>query len=267
MAGTKKALFFDVDGTLLSEVSGIVPESAVLALKMARAAGHLVFINTGRTYCLLGPVKDMVKVDGYCCGCGTRIIVNRQVLFSATIPHERGLQIKGDILNYGIDAVLEGTESCYFKRKASRFPRIEELRESIAKEGHVSPFSLEEDCYDFDKFCFMADEQSDLAGFSRAIGLDYDIIDRGGGFYECVPAGYSKATAIEIILKEYGFELSDVYVFGDSTNDLSMFEYAKNCILMGHHDVELEPYATFFTKNVEEDGIAYAMNKLGLLGS
>jgi len=34
---------------------------------------------------------------------------------------------------------------------------------------------------------------------------------------------------------------------------------------MGHHSVELEPYATFYTKNVEDDGVAYAMKKLGLV--
>ena len=47
-----KALFYDIDGTLLSEKTGRVPESAVQALKEARAKGHLVFINTGRVYAL-----------------------------------------------------------------------------------------------------------------------------------------------------------------------------------------------------------------------
>lgn len=265
MTGSKKALFFDIDGTLLSEVDKTVPESARRALVRARANGHLVFINSGRTYCLIGPIKDLVEVDGYCCGCGTRIIVGDEVIYSATIPHERGLQIKRDVLKYKLDGVLEGTESCYFRKEKSRIARLEEIRSSIASGGNVSPFGWDEDCYDFDKLCVLTDEQSDLAGFSRAMGLDFDIIDRGDGFYECVPAGHSKATAIEVVLEKYGIALSDAYVFGDSTNDLSMFEYAKNCILMGHHDVELEPYATFFTKNVEADGIEYAMEKLGLI--
>lgn len=265
MTGSKKALFFDIDGTLLSEVDKTVPESARQALMRARAQGHLVFINSGRTYCLIGPIKDLVEVDGYCCGCGTRIIVGDEVLYSATIPHERGLQMKRDVLKFNLDGVLEGTESCYFRKEKSRIPRLEEIRSSIAGGGNVSPYGWDEDCYDFDKLCVMADETSDLAGFSRALGLEFDIIDRGAGFYECVPAGHSKATAIGVVQEKYGIALEDVYVFGDSTNDLSMFEYAKNCILMGHHDVELEPYATFFTKNVEADGIEYAMDKLGLL--
>lgn len=54
-------------------------------------------------------------------------------------------------------------------------------------------------------------------------------------------------------------------MFGDSGNDLAMFRYASNCILMGKHDEILEPYATFETKEVEEDGIAYAMKELGII--
>ena len=81
------------------------------------------------------------------------------------------------------------------------------------------------------------------------------MIDRGGGFYECVPMGHSKASAIEWILKQYGIALEDAWVFGDSMNDLSMFQYVPNTVVMGKHDAGLEPYATFTAKTVEEDGI------------
>jgi len=80
-----------------------------------------------------------------------------------------------------------------------------------------------------------------------------------------VPRGHSKATAIDQVLKHCGISLEDAYVFGDSSNDLSMFRYASNCVLMGHHSPVLEPYASFVTKTVEEDGIAYAMKELGII--
>ena len=52
------------------------------------------------------------------------------------------------------------------------------------------------------------------------------------------------------------------YVFGDSSNDLAMFQHAGQR-RMGAHDQVLEPYTEFVTKTVEEDGIAYAMKKYG----
>ena len=49
----RKALFFDIDGTLLVDASKELPKSAAIALTEARRAGHLIFINSGRTRCLI----------------------------------------------------------------------------------------------------------------------------------------------------------------------------------------------------------------------
>ena len=46
MSTNKKALFFDIDGTILSEITGKIPESASAALQKAHDLGHLLFINT-----------------------------------------------------------------------------------------------------------------------------------------------------------------------------------------------------------------------------
>lgn len=262
---SRKALFFDVDGTLLSEVTRTVPESAAEALAEARRRGHLVFINTGRIYSYIGPIKDLVEADGYLCGCGTYIVAEGEVLYSHSIPHERGLQIKKDILAYGFDGILEGAKGCYFRKEISWIPEIERLRVLVTEGGGIAPYGWEEDCYEFDKLCAIADEHSDKEGLFKALQPDINVIDRGNNFYECVPAGHSKATAIEFVLRKYGLSLEDAYVFGDSTNDLAMFKYAKHAILMGNHDTKLEPYASFITKTVEEDGIAYAMKMLGLI--
>ena len=118
---------------------------------------------------------------------------------------------------------------------------------------------------EINKFCILTDSQSDRAGLLRDLDLDIAVIDRGEGFYECVPEGFTKATAIDVVLETYGLTLEDAYVFGDSTNDIAMFEHVPNAVLMGKHSPELEPYASFLTKNVEQDGIWYAMEKLGLL--
>ena len=49
----RKALFFDIDGTLLTDEKKELPESAKNAIEAARRAGHLVFINSGRARCLM----------------------------------------------------------------------------------------------------------------------------------------------------------------------------------------------------------------------
>ena len=85
-----KALFFDIDGTLLSEKTRRVPDSAKEALKQAREKGHLVLINTGRVYPHLHEIRSQVDADGFLCGCGTYVRVKDEVLYHHVIPHERG---------------------------------------------------------------------------------------------------------------------------------------------------------------------------------
>lgn len=264
MSKRTKALFFDIDGTLLSEKTGKIPESAKEALKEARRRGHMVFINSGRVYGHLKDIRAEVEADGYLCGCGTYIVVEDKVIYCHRIPRERGIQIKKDIDECGLDGALEAIEGCYIHREVSRIPRVEELKNAVRKAGAALEYDWQDNCYDFDKIYLGSDEQSrckELFGRLK----DFEIINRGGGFYECVPRGHSKATAMDLVLKHYGISLDDAYVFGDSSNDLEMFRFAVNCVLMEKHDDVLEPYATFETKDVDDDGIAYAMMELGII--
>ena len=187
-----------------------------------------------------------------------------RVMYSYHIPHERGLEIKSHIDACGLDGALEASDGIHIHRSQSPIPRVEQMKASLRRSDCLSEYDWEDDCYDYDKFYLISGENSrpkELFGRLR----DMEIIDRGNGEYECVPRGHSKATAIDLVLKHYGISLDDAYVFGDSGNDLAMFRYASNCILMGKHDEVLEPYATFETKEVEEDGIAYAMKELGII--
>ena len=93
MSTNKKALFFDIDGTILSEITGKIPESASAALKKAHDLGHLLFINTGRTICCLPPMICQLPFSGYLCGCGSYIVYNDEVLTSTQIPKERQAEI------------------------------------------------------------------------------------------------------------------------------------------------------------------------------
>ena len=260
----KIALFFDIDGTLFSETLRQVPQTAVLALKKTRERGNLVFINTGRTWCQTEEIRNLVENDGMLCGCGTYITAGGRVIYDRRIAPRRAEEIKGAIRRFGFDAVLEGVDGCYFCEGGPVMEMTRQFQRNHRERGVYSPDGWEDPTREISKFCVVADENSDRRGLFAALP-DFDIIDRGQNFYECVPAGHSKASAIEVILKEYGLKKGDAWVFGDSMNDLSMFAYAENAVLMGKHDRGLEPYATFTTRTVEEDGIAYALETLGLL--
>lgn len=61
-----KALFFDIDGTLVSFQTHQIPVSAVRAIEQAKERGIQVYISTGRPFALINNLGDIRHlIDGY----------------------------------------------------------------------------------------------------------------------------------------------------------------------------------------------------------
>ncbi len=80
-----------------------------------------------------------------------------------------------------------------------------------------------------------------------------------------VPNGHSKATGIDFVLKYFNIDDKNSFAFGDSNNDIDMFERVSNSIVMGNGNPELFDNATFVTKHIDEDGIEYAMKYFDII--
>lgn len=259
------ALFFDIDGTVLSSVTHTIPQSAMDAMAQAQKNGHLLFINTGRTICALPKELYEFKFDGYLCGCGTYLVYRNEILLESHMDPARGREIADKARECSVGVVMEGTEDIIFPKEPSRFTMLEQARIHFGSLGLGEKMYIGEGDCSCDKFFFYTDEQSDLDTIFRFLAPDMDVIDRENGNYEIIQKGFSKGTACEAILKKFGMDLDQAYVFGDSMNDLSMFRYATHTIAMGQHSPGLEPYTEFVTRAVEEDGIAHAMKHYGLI--
>lgn len=253
------ALFFDIDGTLISELTGKIPESAREAMRKAKDNGHKLFINTGRTLCSLPPAIKAFGFDGLLCGCGTYLLYQDQVLLESAIPFERGRELIDAMESCCVEGFLEGTEDIYFSSRVYRFEQLESTRRYMAGLGLGRESWLERKDFQYDKMLVYIDDKSDKERFFQLLRPDIEPIDRGGGMYECIQKEFSKATAIQYMQEYLGLDQDDIYVVGDSSNDLSMFQYAAHGIAMGAHDAVLDPYTEYVTDTVENDGIKKAL--------
>ena len=261
----RAVLFFDIDGTVLSENTKEVPESAVRAMRAAQEQGHLLFINTGRTICSVPSEVRRVRFDGYLCGCGTYLLYGDEILFASSIPQERGKQIIREMERCSLSGIAEGVEDVYFPERITRFENLEQSRRYFREKGMGIEETLESDRFTYDKLFVYSDEKSDLDRFLKFIEEDMEAIDRGSNAYEVIQKGYSKATACGFMLDRLGIPKDRAYVFGDSSNDLSMFQFAQHTVAMGVHSPVLDPYTEYVTNAVEEDGIANALKHYGLI--
>lgn len=256
----KKILFFDIDGTLLSHRTFEIPESAKNAIRKAKENGHLVFINTGRTISVVSKeVKDL-GFDGYICGCGSYIEVDGKVIYSNDLDESMYDKIIGKIEEYDIDAVLEGRKAVYYNRDTSTDPILTDF---IENDYPVETYKAEN--IQFDKMYIKhADNQyfEDFRDFTKDL---FDFIDHGNGSGEMVPKGHSKASGIDFVLNHFDIDDKNSFGFGDSNNDIHMFDRVTNSIVMGNGNPELFDRATFVTKDVDEDGIEHAMKHFEII--
>lgn len=263
-----KALFFDIDGTLVDNKTKQLPKSAVNILKELRNKGHKVILNSGRVYCMLQGILNDIDVDGFICGCGTQINIDTQLIYKNKITIDRANFIKERLLEYNFEAILEAQDKAYMSSIPFKNKNMDRLYDIVSKLCHIELNSFGDKTYTFDKFCIIDENGRKNPLLRKFIDElnDFYIIDRNNSFYEFVPKGNSKGEAILKTLEYYNISLDDCYVFGDSMNDLTMFTCgARHRIIMKKHDKSLEKYASFETKDVLDDGIEYAIKSLNIL--
>lgn len=261
----KKIIFFDIDGTLISEGTHYLPPSTVQAIRQARANGHLAFINTGRTHFNLEPELKAIGFDGYVCGCGTRIYLGDTPIFTHTIPHQTCVKVVAKLRECRISALFEADEKGFYDTQTPFNETIRRLCEQLGdRAADIGP-ALEDPSTHFDKFVVWLNEGSDVDTFLRFISETFDYIDRGGNFGEIVPKGCSKATGIQFLLDYFGLPLRNSYAIGDSTNDLPMLCFVPNSIAMGNSMKEILPFCAYQTADLMDDGIAKALRHYGLI--
>jgi hypothetical protein len=261
----QKVMFFDIDGTLLPSGETVFTPSAMDAIKKARANGHLMFINTGRTKANLDDYMLHAGFDGYVCACGTYIILNDRVEFYQHTEDTVCQRVIALAKDCRIDIVFESWHGIYYNPDEILLESSMGLIHALEKHDMITR-GFDPQGFNFDKFVTFMRPDSDLSGFVEAVSSWYDYIDRGHGFGEFVPKGHSKATGIQWILDHFHLPLSAAHAVGDSTNDLPMLRYVPHSIAMGNSDpVSLFDEVEFVTRSIDQDGIAYALEHYGFI--
>lgn len=263
----RKIAFFDVDGTLTSEIDGSIPASTIDAIRAARANGNLMFINTGRCYENLEEKFHAIGFDGYVCGCGTNIYCEDREILRVSQSHETTMALLTQARKVDVDIIFESYKQTVFDMsRPLHDPEAIFMYDTYYELNHHMP--TPETIPDFycDKFVIWFQEESQLSEFRKVSDPLFDCIDRGGKFREFVPLGYTKATGLQCVLDHYGLTKEDAYVFGDSNNDLPMLTYVKNSVAMGNaNPASLFDHVAYVTKKSSEGGIAAALEHFGFI--
>lgn len=258
----KKAVFFDIDGTLWDERMRI-PESTKEAVRTLRENGNYAFICSGRSrsnICsenLLG-----IGFDGVVAACGTHIDFHGKTVYEQLLTKEQVAHALAVIDRHHMLAVLEGPNYIYVDAgDFSDDPYVIYLRKELGE--NVKPIEGSRE-FEINKLSV------DLKGASLELVLEeleesFDVIVHNEWLIEIIPKGYSKATGIRKVCEMLDIAMEDTYAFGDSANDLEMLAFVSHGIAMGNGTREAKAAAEYVTTDIMEEGIKNGLLHYGLI--
>lgn len=249
--------FFDIDGTLATGTS--VPQSAADALARMRARGDLVFICTGRARAYV-EAHFGAYADGFVCNNGRLAFMDQRLLVDEPLTAEQVATFTAALDDVGAGYAFFEERDAYFGG-----PEIyRAIAEGVLKLGHLP--TIEDvaalHAYNFDIYF---DDAAHRARAIEALGDDCLVNPHGPHpSADVTVRGADKGDAVRGVAAELGVSISDTYAFGDGINDLSMIEAAGHGIAMGNAMDELKQAAEYVTSDINDDGVARAMEHYGL---
>ena len=258
------AVFFDIDGTLLPDWKNDIPEENMAAVRAAQERGHLCFLNTGRAIGTVDRHLCIDRFDGIISGIGTRAMICGKLLWEDVVSAEESRRVIEAARTCGVKIVLESNVSTaydtfFFSPTEAELAGFAEYRQMGR---HVTELG-EQDSFPFAKFMISPARGGDSVRFLQMIE-GYDAIDYGNGWYEVIPQGHGKGTAMLRVLEHLGMTPEQCIAVGDSANDVPMLSMTPNSVAMGNGTAKNYP-VSFVTLDCREGGIPHMMRHFGLI--
>ena len=260
MRGRIKAIFFDIDGTLVSFKSHTVPESARRAIARLREQGVKVFIATGRLMKHVGIVND-IEVDGYITVNGGYCITSAgEVIFESAFPRATVERVIDLSEQYGFDLNVMTHQDMYVSSMGERVKKIASMINIMPTVADVRAIAATQPVVQMCPYISRELEQEIMPLLPDCVGSRW--IET---FMDLNVRGVDKSLGIQQVMNYYGLTMAEAMAFGDGGNDLPMVRDAAVGVAMGNACDELKAVADYITSSVDEDGVSRALEHFGLI--
>lgn len=278
-----KAVFFDIDGTLVND-SRTVLKSTETAIKSLKEQGILVGLATGRGPYFVKPFMEQLDLD-FAVTYNGQYIFSKDRVISATPIDKQSLRdliayakehrkeislgsaeamLGSKIMSFGMSPFSQWTSQFIPKKMARTVSRGFNKVVSRALPQHKEELLelMQQPIYQV-LLLASPEESRKIEGdfphlkFTRSSPYAADIINQG----------MSKLEGIRRVGEVYGFDSNQVMAFGDSDNDLEMLSGVGLSIAMGNGTSSVKEVAKHTTSSNSQDGIHKALEHFGILAS
>lgn len=259
----KKAVFFDIDGTLIDCLNGLTDLSPNVkqAIRHLQSEGHYVFIATGRPYAFLSEAILSFGFDGYILTNGAQVMIQNETIYKEALDFTFVKDAIAEFEQRQIQYMLQSDCYSYMKDHCKEFYQFFD-HIGVSRNYLVSDYNLEDVQTQKIEMLCPNDEAMDFCLSLVKQNPDYDYVHSiSDRMFELYAKKNTKATGILTALKHLGIPVEQSYAFGDGKNDIEMLSTVGCGIAMGNASDEVKSYAHQVTDHVLEDGVATGIKK------
>ncbi|OEJ14510.1 hydrolase [Brachyspira hampsonii] len=262
-----KAVFFDIDGTLVSFNTHKISNYSKEAIKILKEKGIKIFIASGRALFQIDNL-DGLEFDGYITINGGscfindngsykeiyRVSLDKNDLFSLVDYLDKDkfpctlITSNNLYINYMGDAI-----SHLYNMANVKVPDFIDFNDYISN-NYESILQLNI-FVDEDKEKYLMDNVLKNSKSSRWHFSFADVNSKYAG----------KEVGIDKIIEYYGIDLSETMAIGDGGNDISMIKHAAIGVAMGNANENVKNIADYITDDVDNDGVYKALKHFNIL--
>lgn len=262
-----KCVVSDLDGTLLYE--GKLSDNNYKAIKLLQENDILFVIATGRNIQEL----DILDLKGINC---PKVLVNGSLV----------LDKKGDVLSltnfendtlekmlkviseYDVGYILYTKDMRYVVKKDVLIYSFRNSMNVFGNNFFDSVKEIDDDILHNTTFCKVEILDGEHFTMLEEINKRLSLIDglsctsSDPNNVEVIAEDVTKYSGIKVLMEKYGIKDDEIAIFGDSNNDLSMFENVIESYAMGNANDKIKSLAKYIAADCKDDGFYKAITKI-----
>ena len=263
--GKFKAVFIDIDGTLLRNDHTVGP-ATVVALQKVLQKGISVILVSARPLHGIISIASQIGVEGFPIASlnGACIAQRGQIIFESIIDLPTTIALCSALQPYKHTPIFY-TDMQWYATVDNALSRKEQLITDVPL--IIQPF--EQTCLDWqrqksgpNKILVIAepDITRDIEdALKKQFGSDLNIYTSKPTYLEIMSSNASKLLAVKFLLQRMECSREEIITIGDNFNDMEMIAFAGLGVAMGNAPEEVKAVAAFVTSSNNEEGVAAAL--------
>lgn len=249
-----KLVASDIDGTLLLNGTGSIPEKCFTLIDTLAKNGIRFAVASGRQYTnlrrLFAPVADDID---YICENGNLVICHGEICYKRTIERTYGAKLMRALMAIeGCEVLLSGVETCYVQPKDPGY--VDHMRYFVGNDVTVVP-DITDVPEEYLKISAYFKDGVPLEKVQELEQLAKPLmrpVVSGLPWLDFLLEGCDKGTAMIELQKQLDVSKEQTMSFGDNENDIELLLQSGVSCAMRFGNPKLHPYADHLIDDVTD---------------